>query len=320
MNTPVVGNVGLKPFVSSMTVSGAGLTPTLSWSLPSVNDLQAAGVSVDETRVFIVDNTPGYRVTSTSRSPTVVRSFQQGDLISRDLVVGNSYQIPSGLLQFGHQYSIGIVLADTRVGGTTQSRSVSYFDFTPLNSSIAGDVYLPTTVPVPTTAGITAGPVYSFSQVPAGPNSVTFIDPVVATGFEYHTADGDPNFKSVQVASNVGDGSYELWVWNNAMWTLLDGSLLVDETYDFTANGFAAGVDAFQIRGIETRAALSPFDLTAFVTGLTFVANGTFNGTMRALAVETAGVPEPPLLILMFTAFGLVVLVRLAAQRVEQAV
>ena len=218
--TPAVGSAGQMPFVPSMTVSGAGLTPSLTWTLPSAADLASAGVQVDRVRINILDNTPGYQVTTTSRSPSFTNSFQQGDLISFEIVPsGNSYTVPSGLLQYGHSYSIGVMLEDTRNDGTVQSRSSSYFDFTPLNIPNANSVFLPTTVPVPTTSGLTSGALYSFTRVPASsdPNSVTFIDPVVATGFEYHTAGGgDPNFRTVQIVTDVGDGVYEVWLWNGS--------------------------------------------------------------------------------------------------------
>jgi hypothetical protein len=289
------------PFVPSMTVSGAGLTPSLTWTLPSAGALQAAGVQIDGMGIFVVDNTPGALVTSTSRSPIFSDSFQQGDLIGRFQTAGASFQVPAGLLQYGHQYSIGVVLADSRGDGTTQSRSVSYFDFTPLSLSVANNVYLPTTVPVPTTSGLTAGAPYSFSQLPASPNSVTFIDPVVATGFEYNTASGDPNFKTVQIVTNVGDGNYEVWVWDGGTWVLFDATLAVNEVFDLTAFD-TSGANRFQIRGIETSAGVSPFDITAFVTGLTFMREGTFNGTMQALVAEVSAIPEPPILGLLLAA------------------
>jgi hypothetical protein len=243
-------------------------------------------------------------VTSTSRSPTFQNSFQQGDLILREVVAaGNSFQVPAGLLQFGHQYSIGVWLDDLRGDGTVQSRSSSYFDFTPLNLPIADSVFLPTTVPIPTTAGLTAGPLYSFTQLPASPDSVTFIDPVVATGFEYQTAAVDPNFRTVQIVTDVGDGNYEVWLWNGTNWFLFDDTLAVNEVFDFTTFD-PLGVNQFQIRGIETSAGLSPFDVTAFVTGLTFMSQGTFNGTMQALVAEVDSIPEPPVLVLLLTALG----------------
>jgi len=299
------------PFVTSMTVTGAGLTPSLSWILPSAAELSAAGVQLDRVRIQITDNTPGFRATATSRSPTFSNSFDVGDVIGFSVVAAGpavttntSYSIPSGILTLGHQYSIGILLEDTRANGSALSRSASYFDFTPLSSSIANSVYLPTTVPVPTTSGLTSGALYSFSQLPASPNSVTFIDPIVATGFEYHTGGtADPNFRTVQIVTDVGDGNYEVWLWDGANWFLFDAALAVNEVFDFTTFD-SSGVDQFQIRGIETSAGMSPFDVTAFVTGLTFIRDGTFNGTMQALVTEVAAIPEPPLLALLLIAFA----------------
>ncbi len=310
VNTPAVGSAGVMPYVPSMTVTGAGLTPSISWTLPSAAELAAAGVDIDRVRISVTDNTPGFRVTATSRSPFFANSFEQGDVISFGVVASGaavgtttSFTIPSGVLTTGHQYSIGILLEDARADGTTQTRSQSFFDFAPLSGPIADSVYLPTTVPVSTTSGLTAGPLYEFTKVPASPDAVTFIDPVVATGFEYHTAgEPDPNFRTVRIVTNVGDGIYEVWRWGGLAWILADAALAVDEVFDFGA----AGVDQFQIRGIETSAGLSPFSITAFVTGLTFVSAGTFNGTMQALVAEVAFIPEPPMLLLMLAALGLI--------------
>jgi hypothetical protein len=66
--------------------------------------------------------------------------------------------------------------------------------------------------------------------------------------------------------------------------------LAAGTSFDFTANGFAGGVDRFQIRGIEASANVNAFDVTGFVTGLSFVAEGSFTGTMQAI---TTAVPEP---------------------------
>ncbi len=66
--------------------------------------------------------------------------------------------------------------------------------------------------------------------------------------------------------------------------------------FDFLTNGFANGLTEFQIRGIETSALLDPNNPLAFVTGLTFVGDGTFTGTMTPL--ETT-VPDPATLALL---------------------
>ena len=59
--------------------------------------------------------------------------------------------------------------------------------------------------------------------------------------------------------------------------------------FDFTQI-VAGGVNSFRVLGIETSAGLDPFDPTAFVTGLSFVAMGAFTGTMTPI---TQFVPAP---------------------------
>ncbi|MGH7090565.1 MAG: PEP-CTERM sorting domain-containing protein, partial [Stellaceae bacterium] len=108
----------------------------------------------------------------------------------------------------------------------------------------------------------------------------------------YTTGATDPNFKTVDVATDVGDGIYTLAIWNGTGWEVVDNSLAVGTTFDFTNDGFLGGVSEFEITGIDPEAGLDPTDLTAFVTGLTFVSDGSFTGTMQAIVAD-AEVPEP---------------------------
>ncbi|MCC6473986.1 MAG: PEP-CTERM sorting domain-containing protein [Burkholderiales bacterium] len=56
----------------------------------------------------------------------------------------------------------------------------------------------------------------------------------------------------------------------------------------------AGGVSAFSVRGIETSAGLDPDNVTAFITGLTFVGAGQFTGTMTPITEFVAeAVPLP---------------------------
>lgn len=287
VQTPELGNVGMMPFVQSMTISGAGLTPKVSWTLPA-----STPDGIDQMRIRVQDNT--HPVTVESRG-SVQRSFQQSDMIWQSPVIASpDFTLPTGLLNYGTGYSISIDLIHTRADGSPLSRSSSYFDFTPINPATlpagVSNIALPTLTPVPTTSGLLAGPLYGFNIGNVGPNQITFIDPVVATGFSYTRGAGDPNFKAVQVASNVGDGLYEVWTWSGGAWQQSAGAVAAGASFDFTAHGFAAGVDRFQIRGIESSANVNAFDVTGFVTGLTFVADGSFTGTMQAI---TTAVPEP---------------------------
>jgi hypothetical protein len=62
-----------------------------------------------------------------------------------------------------------------------------------------------------------------------------------------------------------------------------------------------APVSAFEVTGINPSAHLDPGNALAFVTGLTFVTNGSFTGTMTPL---TASVPEPSTWTMMLIGFA----------------
>jgi len=316
--TPAIGGIGLMPYVPSMTVQGAGTTPTVSWTLPTL----PAGLELNGITVLVTDLTSLKDVVSTS--PSGGTDFKQADVVFFARLAGNetSFQIPDGTLQLGRQYSIGIRLEDWRdaagtgVTANLESVSTSFFEFTPVDTG-GLNVFLPTTVPVPTTSGLLAGLLYSFEIQGVSPNEFTFIDPFVATGFEYIKGDTDPNFKGVKVVTNAGDGVYEVWIWDEttSSWILVDNDLMVDEAFDFVDDGgIALGVDRFQIRGIETSANVSPFDLTAFITGLTFMEAGNFTGTMQAIVAEV-GVPEPGTLALICVALGVFYRIRVYRRR-----
>ena len=291
VDTPAVGSVARMPYVSSMTVQGAGLIPSISWALPS-----SPQVSIDNERVIVFNNTT--QATAKSVDPNYVYSYQHADpvFISPALASGSglptSYQIPSGVLQYGQSYSIAIGLANMRPGASfvpgcftcsMDSESNSFFDFTPIDNLSLGignaAVALPTTVkPIATTSGLISDVLYNFDVGGVGPNEQTFIDPFAAIGYIYTAGAGDPYFKSVDAVTNVGDGLYTLFVWDGMSWVMADPSLGAGDVFDFTQHGYAAGVSKFKIAGIDPSAGLSPTDITAFVTGLTFMGDGSFTG------------------------------------------
>jgi hypothetical protein len=227
-------------------------------------------------------------------------------------VSGNagSYAIPAalsggGALVNGGNYVFNVQLIDTRgdpalfvesnQNAEVLRRSSSFFNFTPLSSGGPPQAFLPTVV----------NGVYNFAVENVGPNSVTFIDPFVTTGYNYATGAGDPNFASVLLPTGIGDNMFDLFRWN--------GSDYVDSGIDLTGGAQyffgGAGVSRFSIRGIEVSAGLDPNNVTAFITGLTFVSAGNFTGTMTPLTVEVSSVPEPgtwALLSLSLGAMGLV--------------
>jgi hypothetical protein len=95
-------------------------------------------------------------------------------------------------------------------------------------------INLPTVVPIPTTSGLTSPSLYSFHVPTVGPSSgVTFIDPVVATGFIYTIGAGNPNFASVDPVTNVGSGIYQLLVLEGGQFVLVDPTLAAGQTFNF---------------------------------------------------------------------------------------
>ena len=87
------------------------------------------------------------------------------------------------------------------------------------------------------------------------PGETFYIDPYVAVGYTYATGAGDPNFRSVLLPAGIGDGLYDLFGFDSAgALQLLAGNLAGGMAYDFGA----AGVDRFQVTGIEVSAGLDP--------------------------------------------------------------
>ena len=296
----LVGAVRLD-FASSMTISGSGALPQFTWSLPAL----APGAAIDSVRIVIRDTTDfrGVGGAGGSGIATIIyaNTFAAGTT-SFTVTPGDPRLLRS--LDFGKTYSLELQLADTRDnlrgGGfsNTLSQSRSFFDFTLLPDGAPPSVFLPTLV-------LGATPYYSFARgVPVVPGTMVFVDPLVAVGYDYETGPGDPNFSAVLLPTGIGDDLFDLHLW--------DGTKYVDSGIDLTGgvtHAFGgAGVDRFRILGIEATAGLDPFDVTAFITGLEFVTEGTFTGTMTPL---TATVPAPTALGLLSVA----VLIQLARAR-----
>lgn len=305
--TPGVGDVAAMPYVQSLALQSTGLTPTVSWSLPG------STASIDQVLVRVFDNAKP--ITSISRTPNSPHTTQQSDLIfSQKVSVGSSFTLPANLLQYGNSYSVAVVLDHLRPDQSVVSRSQSFFDYTPINpATLVGapsNIVLPTMDPISNLTGPEQGPLYRFHVDAVSPDALTYIDPAYASGFEYRIGAGDPNFKSVQIASLLGDGLYEVYTWTGSGWTLARTGLAAGERYEFGTGG----VDRFQIRGIEASAEVSAFDPSAFVTGVSFTAHGSFTGTMQAMVA----VPEPATIALWCGGLTLLALRRRPGVRAEQ--
>ena len=113
-----------------------------------------------------------------------------------------------------------------------------------------------------------------------------YIDPEVATGYEYRVLSG-PNILSAIFPVIAGDADgYDIFSLTGTML----GSVLPGGTFNFGAGG----VNGFRLGGIDIGANLDPANTQAFVTGLTFAGTGTVNITQDPITVTVGGtVPEP---------------------------
>ena len=264
------------PFPKNVTITRSD-HPTISFTVPT-------GFTPDALRVVIYD-----------RNVTLPNGTK--DVIFSQAVPANttSFTIPSSVtLKPDNPYTIGFQLIDLRPQFTEANflaansnamilrRSNSFFDFQILPSGAPPVVELPTVGTDPNPSDNLGAP-YTF-HVSITDRQVRFIDPLVAIGYDYAIGAGDPNFASV-IFPNVGDGLYEL-SFGGTTQTVQAGVEF------FFPSG---GVSQFSVRGIETSAGLNPNDVTAFITGLTWVGLGEFTGTMTPvlLFVPDAAVPLP---------------------------
>jgi hypothetical protein len=282
VNTPSIAGATLTPPVQNILLAAGGPMPSFTWSAP-------AGVNPDDIRVNIYDHG------RTNLAGTGV------DLVYSQDFAGSttSFTVPSTLagglpLQLNNRYTLEISIVDTRSNGiaTSQSdllsRSRTFVDFVPLPTG-SPPVYLPVVTP-----GINGGPpTFTFNITHVGSQTI-YIDPLVATGYDYEIGAGNPNFRSVLLPAGIGDGFYDLLA-NGQTYHIAGGT-----SFDFGATG----VSAFRVTGIELDAGLVPTDPTAFVTGVSFTADGAFTGTMIPLV---ASVPEPQTFALMLAGLGLIV-------------
>jgi hypothetical protein len=263
---------------ASVTISANPITgaPTISWTLPT-------GTNANALRVNIYDKS--------DLLPNGNANIIESDIINPKAI---SFTPSIGLTP-GGSYAIGFQVIKTRDGGTDPNNSQadilsdsrSFFDFSPPKPGSPPVIQLPT---------IDEVGVYHFNVLSVSPDSVTFIDPKIAIGYDYAIGTGDPNFASV-ILPDVGGGNFELTF-------VLGGKTEVDALHEGVQFFFGdGGVSAFEVTGIDPSAELDPGNAGAFVTGLTFSSAGEFTGTMTPITTTT-GVPEPSTWVMML--FGLV--------------
>lgn len=127
---------------------------------------------------------------------------------------------------------------------------------------------------------------WEFVNVPVSATNPVWFDPEVAVGYEYKVNGNGPLISSVILPQGVGDGRYDIYVWDGGAWTLLQGNVLGGQTFTFDT-----AVDRFKVLGIEETAGLNPASPIAFSTGLVFTQDGAVNLSQHAISVTA--VPEP---------------------------
>ncbi|ABD68788.1 protein of unknown function DUF1555 [Rhodoferax ferrireducens T118] len=289
-NVQMQSSAQLVPVIDSITLSGTSANPTFTWAPPSAKPgtttipvVNGYGIKIYDKTIINTNPANGPinngQVTGVNVAPNVTSyTVQAGD-----------FTVPGYGYTLGKNYSIEISLLQTRDGsslnlgnGNLQSVSRTYADFTPLAGG-APAVNLPV---------VLVNGAYQFNMaVMAG--QTYYIDPVVAVGYDYAIGLGDPNFQSALLPVGIGDGLYDIFGHDNLNQMVL---LAHDWAGGASFNFGAGGVDWFRVAGIEASAGLDPANTTAFITGLTFAADGNFTGTQTPI-VEN--VPEPTSLALV---------------------
>jgi hypothetical protein len=269
-HTPTVSNTLVPlPFVTNVSVSGTGLTPTITWT----NTASA----LDAVAIRIRDNGATAALNGTFSADLLFLHYFTPTT--------KSFHVPNGLLTAGHEYSLEVDQLNTRApfnvnastGATfvsTLNQSRSFFDYSAsANSQAASSVFLPTVGKQPN--GL---PAYTFQIQNIAPNTPVFIDPTIAIGYAYKIGLGDPNFASVTLPAVQGTASYEVLLPNSQQFTVLP-----HQTFDFTSH-LTGGVSNFEVLGINPSSKLNAFDPNAFVTELTFTSAGHFTGQMDPIS------------------------------------
>lgn len=272
------------PFLQDVAITGGGLAPTLSWTVPDTT-APITNIRIQLRRIEAEE--PGRITAATLVHQAVLPLGSSGYALDQAFSNGGLPGLPSGLEQ-GRKYEVAVILESVEPG-LIKGRARTFFEFTPLADDAGNKtIYLPS---------VDSAGNFNFDiEVKAG--ETILIDPVVAVGYDYQIGNGDPLFASVTLP-NVGDGIFELWLYDLNIADFVFETLLdAGQRFDFGGGG----VDRFRVLGIEPSAGLDPTDVQAFVTEIGFVGSGRFTGRMTPITANFTPVPEPSSLALLIVA------------------
>lgn len=264
-------------------------TPTFTWKTEGVVDRLSVSV-YDLNKVL--DNGQADRLKSYGLDNTV-----------------RSFTFPDGVLKEGGKYAFRV---DTRrvrdssenyfgnsMEGSALAQTISFYDFTTGTLPDVPDLWLPVDI----TTNPDGNPVFNFDNAVVA-EDVQYYDPVVAIGYDYLTGESDPNFASF-ILPEIGDSLFDVFLFDGSDWKF-EAQVAAADEYFFGG----LGVNRFRILGIETTAGLDPNNPTAFATGLSFVSEGRFTGSMTPISQEVAAVPLSSSGPMLLGGFGLLAWLR----------
>ncbi len=138
-------------------------------------------------------------------------------------------------------------------------------------------------------------PIFNFPSVFLSPSGFTFIDPILAVGYDYKITAGSLKIAEIVLPQTSGTSSYSI-VGDSSGGACSSFQDPLGSVGPNTTFAFSAPVSCFGVRGISLASGLDPSNPLAFVTGLKGDGSGTVSISQIAVTAST-DVPGPlPLL------------------------
>jgi hypothetical protein len=217
--TPAITVMTTPKADTAITISGSTLNPTISWQIPTGNQIPQGSVLQESVHLFAQSNQGSGSFFSTGLQLTPGTT---------------QVSIPTGTIQPGQVYSVAIISdVVNQTTGLVEAETREFTGYVAASATtLAGPISLPDVSPG---AGPTGQAVYQFNS-PVSKGIPILLDPLVATGFIYKTGAGNPNFASV-LLPNIGNVSpYQVFTWNGTAF-VFDKNLAANTLLNFGLSG-----------------------------------------------------------------------------------